>query len=475
MGNAASIFDCATNPLDPLPEEGASDEAERLVVLEEACPLRASILWRLQRAFYEEKGQHAWTDAVVPNFVTSNSFIARSYARVVLSLLQDVYGGVAPAARNAVADYAQPVHIIELGAGHGKLGYLVVEGLLRYRAFFPRTDCPWPFKYVLTDAVQRDVDAWLEHPNLREFIELGVLDVAVFDAERDTEMKLLKSGVTIRPGGLANPACMIANYVFDSLTTDAFRIVDGVLQQAHVTLTVPSQALAPASLQRKKQELAAAADAEQGGEGVRTDGSAATGFSAADAGDGGGGPFPVTVPVQLPSPAPPAASAAGDGGAKVDAGTTSRKAAARPPRTVQVPPSVIGKWQLGWTYTPVAPSSAPAPGGVYGSPVPDALLAAYAATPSLQAAASVLMPVGALKAMQAALDLCGGRMLLLVGDKGYGRCAELEGLRDPHLAVHGSLSFMVNMHALRHATRAYGGFGASGDGGLGTGAGTGGG
>jgi hydroxypyruvate reductase len=71
------------------------------------------------------------------------------------------------------------VYIVELGAGSGKLGYLVVEGLLRYRAFFPPfpESAGLPFRYVLTDISQRTIDGWLAHPCLREFLDLGVLDV----------------------------------------------------------------------------------------------------------------------------------------------------------------------------------------------------------------------------------------------------------------------------------------------------------
>lgn len=51
----------------------------------------------------------------------------------------------------------------------------------------------------------------------------------------------------------------------------------------------------------------------------------------------------------------------------------------------------------------------------------------------------------------------GGRCLALVGDKAYAQEDELAGLRDPHVAVHGSLSFMANLHASRLAVLASGG------------------
>ena len=91
MGNASSgpsaIFDCAVNPLDL---EGDADESiDCPTVLEAAVPLRDSVLWSMQASFYERMGVRAWSEGHIPHFVTSNAFIARSYARMVLSALCD--------------------------------------------------------------------------------------------------------------------------------------------------------------------------------------------------------------------------------------------------------------------------------------------------------------------------------------------------------------------------------------------------
>ena len=60
-----------------------------LTPLEEAKPLRESLLWKLQASFYAAKGMSAWSDAVVPLFVTSNTFIAAAYAKVILGFIRD--------------------------------------------------------------------------------------------------------------------------------------------------------------------------------------------------------------------------------------------------------------------------------------------------------------------------------------------------------------------------------------------------
>ena len=38
------------------------------------------MLWKLQNSFYDGFGSNAWCDAMVPNFVTSNGYIAKVYA-----------------------------------------------------------------------------------------------------------------------------------------------------------------------------------------------------------------------------------------------------------------------------------------------------------------------------------------------------------------------------------------------------------
>ena len=68
-----------------------------------------------------------------------------------------------------------------------------------------------------------------------------------------------------------------------------------------------------------------------------------------------------------------------------------------------------------------------------------------------------MVPLGGVRALRSLVALSRGKLVMLLGDKGYTRLAEMEGARDPHLAVHGSFSFMTNFHAVRELVRAYGG------------------
>jgi tetratricopeptide (TPR) repeat protein len=71
--------------------------------------------------------------------------------------------------------------------------------------------------------------------------------------------------------------------------------------------------------------------------------------------------------------------------------------------------------------------------------------------------ASIMLPIGGLKLIRNLRHMSNDRLLILVGDKGYAECTEFENVRDPHMAVHGSCSFMVNFHALKYFTEQTGG------------------
>lgn len=81
--------------------------------------------------------------------------------------------------RSAIADRSQPIYIIEVGAGHAKLAYLSLLKLMKMREFFPFLQ---PFKYIITDFTENNLDFWDTHPPLQKFFDMGVLDMAQFGA-----------------------------------------------------------------------------------------------------------------------------------------------------------------------------------------------------------------------------------------------------------------------------------------------------
>lgn len=196
-------------------------------VIESRRRLSESIIWRLQREFYLRAGPEAWRPKGVPSFVTNNAFIARAYARMAVALMRDL-------ARGGAFDGAQPLDVLELGGGTGRFAYLFLRALERERAALPSL-AALPVRYVLTDLVESNLEKARGHERLLPFVERGQLDFARFDLERDEELTLLGSGQRIGRDSLVNPALVIANYAFDTIPHDVFRVRGGLLQEALAT------------------------------------------------------------------------------------------------------------------------------------------------------------------------------------------------------------------------------------------------
>lgn len=211
-------------------------------VLESGRRLSESSTWRLQREFFDRRGAKAWSENRVPSHVTSNAYIAEAYLQVALRFIQDCLAS--PPGSPMALDPTKPVHIVELGAGHGYFGYLFLCKLLEVSAQLPFA-MP-PVRYVLTDFTESNLEAWREHPRLEPFFEAGMLDLARFDAERDTELRLERARETLSPATAPNPIIVVANYVFDSLSHDVFRIENGKLEEGLATLRIARPAEAGA-------------------------------------------------------------------------------------------------------------------------------------------------------------------------------------------------------------------------------------
>lgn len=177
--------------------------------------LSESDLWARQRRFYERDASALWGTATVPHGITGNPRIAGTYARLIREFLRQV---------PRTAD----LHILEFGGGSGRFAYLLVRAL---REVTPGRR----FTYVLTDFSAERVAGWAAHPSFRPFIDDGLIDFAVLDADRPGPIELVASGRTIAAGGLTGPVVGIANYVFDTLRHESYAIRGGELYEGRVT------------------------------------------------------------------------------------------------------------------------------------------------------------------------------------------------------------------------------------------------
>ena len=128
------------------------------------CPLSQSVLWRWQRRFYDEQGPAAFTSGVVPWRITSCLLLASAYADAAVAFAQDVPG---------------TIHLLELGAGVGRMAFNLMRALEERGV---------PFHYTFTDASAANIEAAGQHPQLRELAE----DRAVHPAIREQAQVLLQ-------------------------------------------------------------------------------------------------------------------------------------------------------------------------------------------------------------------------------------------------------------------------------------------
>lgn len=208
-------------PTTPQSDENASSATSLQVhTLETDVSFAQSVIWRMQRDFYIQRGVKAWTEDMVPQFITNNPFIAEIYARIVCGFLDDC----------GDLSRANPLRIVELGAGVGKFSYLFLRqltGLLHSKGIAPGT-----VRYCMTDCSESVIQAWRGNPYLAEFVAAGILEFERFQVGEKIDIPFLS---------FHGPLVLTANYVFDSLPQDVFMVKDGEMFETLVSTTVPVQ------------------------------------------------------------------------------------------------------------------------------------------------------------------------------------------------------------------------------------------
>ena len=195
-------------------------------LVEESTPFSESLIWQLNRSFYETEGIDAWREGDVPFNSTSNSMVGKTYAELIFGALKDL---------GIKGQTTETVYIIELGAGHGRLAFHILVHLERL-INGSTLELP-PFCYVLSDIVADNLNFFVNHPQFQPYIERGLLEVAYFDAIGSTEIQLVFSKKIISSNSLEQPLIAIANYFFDSIPTDLFYLKNKEISSCSISLS----------------------------------------------------------------------------------------------------------------------------------------------------------------------------------------------------------------------------------------------
>lgn len=395
MGN---VFDCETSDaLDP--DNFPKDDPDQRLVIDSGTRFGACRLWDIQRRFYNVVGPRAWSKAIVPHLLSSNAYVARAYAKVLIAFLRDLY----QAASSGAVNPAEPVYIIEFGTGHGKLGFLLMELVKDFADAIPTCATPsgYPFVVVLTDVSAANVDDIASREALAAYAEIGVLDFAVLDATApaDTPITLRSSGKVLAPGQVANPVVALVNYVFDTLPQDVLRLDAGTPHLGKLAISIRHSDLYADDVPADDDDVDEAAQADK-------------------------------------QPASPAEASERVPGLAAASDWSETASLAR-------------KLLLEWQWEATSPGELDAMLSEAHPALAQTVRQTYLEDARFQDARAVLLPVGGARLLQRVQQLSGGRYLMLAMDKGHVDARTiLEADATPHVAEHGALSFMANFHCL---------------------------
>lgn len=201
--------------------------AGELVTIEHQQRFSQSILWQLQRDYFDQEGINAWVKQV-PFYVTSNPFIANCYANIAVSFVQDWL-------RRHPESVEHPFYFLELGTGSGMFSFYVMKTMKELQAQLNMHEVK--IKYVMTDFTQNNLVYWQDHPALQYYLDNDLLDFAIFNLEDDHDIKMVQSGKVLSSAELFNPLMVCGNYIFDTVSHDAFNVENGEITESLVTLT----------------------------------------------------------------------------------------------------------------------------------------------------------------------------------------------------------------------------------------------
>lgn len=181
-------------------------------LIQPATPILESMLWDLQKHFYNEQGPKAWSERKVPNSITSNCYMADTYASIIAAFFRDL----------AHAGWTEPPIILEIGGGSGILAWQIIHRLLNHQ-LANEENVP-SFNYLLTDGAELNIANWKTKKRFDPFRKSGLLDFGTLWVGETLKIQTEDSGL-LTIDDLANrPVILISNYLYCTIPCDLYRI-----------------------------------------------------------------------------------------------------------------------------------------------------------------------------------------------------------------------------------------------------------
>ncbi|QGJ68884.1 Hypothetical protein PBC10988_5480 [Planctomycetales bacterium 10988] len=198
----------------------------------EYVPLSQSSLWDYQEDVYRRSGTEAWSgERAIPHYISTNAVLAHHYSLLIDSFYNE-YRSKKKKGR------AGPINLIEMGAGTGRLAFHLLRELETLSSYLPHHSAG--YRYLLTD-IGETPSFWKKNKQLQFDLEKVKSDFAEFDALEHTELKLTRSKETVSLTNQKAPFVFMANYVFDSLPADWWRVEGSTLYQGKFSGFPPRQ------------------------------------------------------------------------------------------------------------------------------------------------------------------------------------------------------------------------------------------
>ena len=132
--------------------------SDKLYSIESSTRFSESILWQLNRDYYQSVGIDAWSKGEVPHQITSNSLVGKTYAELILGFLCDL---------SDQGSTDEKVYILELGAGHGRLAFHILKHLEKLVSLTDQVLPPYCF--VISDIGEKNLSFFRDHPQLKTY------------------------------------------------------------------------------------------------------------------------------------------------------------------------------------------------------------------------------------------------------------------------------------------------------------------